>query len=86
MEAGLECRHCGDFDCGRLMNVGRSSVEEDSKRRVGQASANREEGVPVLFNENKSTILNQTRRIVKIRRTLFMALEKDNGQGGQAIG
>ena len=31
------------------------------------------EGVPVLFNESKARVLNQTRRIVKVRLTLSMA-------------
>ena len=65
------------------MNVGRSLVE-DGKRRDGEASANCEEGVPVLFNENKLIVLNQTRRVVKVRWTLFIALEKN--KRGQAIG
>ena len=68
------------------MNVGWSSVEEDGKRRVGQATAKCEEGVPVLFKENKSTVLNQTKRRVKVRWTLYMALEENKRRGGQAIG
>ncbi len=67
--------------CGRLMNVGLSSVEEYGKRYVGQATAKCEEGVPVPFNEEKATVLNQTRRIVKVRWTLFMALEKSKRRG-----
>ncbi len=39
------------------MNVEWSSVKDDGKKRVGQATAKCEEGVPVLFNENKSTTL-----------------------------
>ena len=59
------------------MNVGVSSVGGMVRDVLDKHQPTVNEGVPVLFNESKPRILNQTRQIVKVRWALFIDLEEN---------
>ena len=59
------------------MNVGVSSVGGMVRDALDKHQPTVNEGVPVLFDESKPRILNQTRQIVKVRWALFIDLEEN---------